>query len=62
MLGSAFNINKSKDQGGASLWNNVVLAMGIVATIVNIIISAFDMRDTERMGVNSTMTPSANSP
>lgn len=58
MLGSAFNINKSKDQSAANVWNNVVLAMGIVTTIVNIIISAFDMRETDMMGFNSTTTPS----
>jgi hypothetical protein len=58
MLGSAFNINKPKDQGAANLWNNLVLAMGIVTTIVNVIISAFDMRETSVMGFNSTVTPS----
>jgi hypothetical protein len=58
MLGSAFNINKSKDQSAANVWNNVVLAMGIVTTILNIIISAFDMRETDMMGFNSTTTPS----
>lgn len=58
MLGSAFNINKSKDQRAANVWNNVVLAMGIVTTILNVIISAFDMRETDMMGSNSTTTPS----
>jgi hypothetical protein len=47
MLGSALNINKAKDQNAANIWNNVVLAMGIITTIVNIVISAFDMRETE---------------
>ncbi|KDR20905.1 ninjurin-2 isoform X3 [Zootermopsis nevadensis] len=61
MLGSVFNINKTKDQGGANLWNNVVFAMGIITTIVNIIISAFDMRETEKMGSNITMILSGNS-
>jgi hypothetical protein len=58
MLGSAFNINKPKDQSAANLWNNLVLAMGIITTIVNVIISAFDMRETDMMGSNSTTTPS----
>jgi hypothetical protein len=62
MLGSALNINKTKDQSAANVWNNVVLALGIVTTIVNIIISAFDMRETDNMGFNRTMTPSATSP
>jgi hypothetical protein len=61
MLGSAFNINKTKDQVGANVWNNVVLALGIVTTIINIIISAFDMRETEKMGFNSTVTASPSS-
>jgi hypothetical protein len=61
MLGSAFNINKSKDQRAANVWNNVVLAMGIVTTILNVIISAFDMRETDMMGFNSTTTPSPSS-
>jgi hypothetical protein len=61
MLGSAFNINKVKDQNAANIWNNVVLAMGIITTIVNVIISAFDMRETGMMTSNSTMatTPSS---
>ncbi|XP_023710257.1 ninjurin-2 isoform X1 [Cryptotermes secundus] len=59
MLGSSFNINKSKDQRAANVWNNVVLAMGIVTTILNVIISAFDMRETDMVGFNSTTTPSA---
>jgi hypothetical protein len=58
MLGSAFNINKSKDQSWANVWNNIVLAMGIVTSIVNIIISAFDMRETGDAVFNSTVTPS----
>jgi hypothetical protein len=58
MLGSAFNINKSKDQSAANLWNNLVLAMGIVTTVLNVIISAFDMRETDMMGTNATSTPS----
>ncbi|XP_069685562.1 ninjurin-2-like isoform X2 [Periplaneta americana] len=56
MLGSAFNINKTKDQGRANIWNNTVLAIGIVTTIINIIISAFDMRESEKMGPNTTTT------
>lgn len=56
MLGSVFNINKSKDQGGASIWNNTVLAIGILTTIINVIISAFDMRETDRKGFNTTAT------
>jgi len=56
LLGSAFNINKPKDQNAANIWNNVLLAMGIITTILNIIISAFDMRETDMMKPNSTMT------
>jgi hypothetical protein len=47
MLGSAFNINKAKDQNGANIWNNVVLAMGIITTVINVVISAFDMKETD---------------
>jgi len=56
MLGSAFNINKAKDQNAANIWNNVVLAMGIVTTVVNLVISAFDMRQTDMMAPNGTET------
>jgi len=54
MLGSAFNINKAKDQNAANIWNNVVLAMGILTTVLNVIISAFDMRQTDNIGANNT--------
>jgi len=61
MLGSVFNINKAKDQNAANIWNNAVLAMGIITTIVNIVISAFDMRETGIMGSKSNATsPSSN--
>jgi hypothetical protein len=61
MLGSAFNINKAKDQNAANIWNNVVLAMGIITSVVNVIISAFDMRETGMMTFNSTMiSPTSN--
>jgi hypothetical protein len=56
MLGSAFNINKAKDQNAANIWNNAVLAMGIITTIVNIVISAFDMRETGMMAPNGNAT------
>jgi len=56
MLGSVFNINKAKDQNAANIWNNMVLAMGIITTIVNVVISAFDMRQTDMMTPNSNVT------
>jgi hypothetical protein len=56
MLGSSLNINKEKDQNAANTWNNAVLAMGIVTTIINIVISAFDMKQTDMMVFNSTAT------
>jgi hypothetical protein len=56
MLGSAFNINKTKDQNAANIWNNVVLAMGIVTTVINLVISAFDMRETDKMASNGNAT------
>jgi hypothetical protein len=60
MLGSAFNINKAKHQNAANMWNNVVLAMGIITTVINVIISAFDMRETGMMTFNTTTTPVPN--
>jgi len=57
MLGSAFNINKAKDQNAANIWNNVVLAVGILTTVLNVIISAFDMRQTDNIGANTTSIP-----
>jgi hypothetical protein len=56
MLGSVFNINKTKDQNAANIWNNTVLAMGIVTTVVNIVISAFDMRGTDMITPNGNAT------
>jgi hypothetical protein len=61
MLGSVLNINKEKDQNAANIWNNVVLAMGIVTTVVNVIISSFDMKQTSLMGFSgNTRSASSN--
>jgi hypothetical protein len=48
VLGSSFNINKAKDQYVANICNNVALAMGIFTTVINVIISGFDMRETDK--------------
>ncbi|KAJ9583416.1 hypothetical protein L9F63_022237, partial [Diploptera punctata] len=56
MLGSAYNINKNKDHTPANIWNNFVLALGIVTTIINVIISAFDMRETDKIYDDSVVT------
>ncbi|XP_063229531.1 ninjurin-2-like isoform X1 [Bacillus rossius redtenbacheri] len=45
-LGSAFNINKQPHQRVANAWNNVVLALNIITTAINVVISAFDMRQS----------------
>ncbi|PSN51782.1 hypothetical protein C0J52_05275 [Blattella germanica] len=62
MLGSTLNINKDKHQPKANIWNNTVLAMGIITTVVNIVISAFDMRDTDKMMIFNTTSTTTSSP
>ncbi|XP_044014391.1 uncharacterized protein LOC122856686 isoform X3 [Aphidius gifuensis] len=46
LLGSTYNINKEKDQKNANTWNNIVLAMMVLTVAINILISAFEMKDS----------------
>nr|CAD7577930.1 unnamed protein product [Timema californicum] len=55
-LGSAFNINKTAHQTTANVWNNVVLSLNIITTATNVVISAFDMRQTSQGGGMSILT------
>nr|CAD7602456.1 unnamed protein product [Timema genevievae] len=55
-LGSAFNINKTAHQTKANVWNNVVLSLNIITTATNVVISAFDMRQTSQGGMSILTT------
>ncbi|GLV39847.1 Ninjurin C [Carabus blaptoides fortunei] len=44
-LGSSLNINKEHEQDKANTTNNICLALNIVIVTLNIIISAFDLKD-----------------
>ncbi|XP_066997479.2 ninjurin-2 isoform X2 [Anabrus simplex] len=54
ILGSSFNINKTTQQKTANIWNNVVLSLNIITTVVNVIISAFDMRSGNEISSNNS--------
>lgn len=45
VLGSLYNIGEENQQRAASTINNIVLALGVFTTVVNAIISAFDMSE-----------------
>jgi hypothetical protein len=45
VLGSLYNIGEEGHQIVASILNNIVLALGALSTVVNAIISAFDMSE-----------------
>ncbi|GLH15530.1 Uncharacterized protein GBIM_19968, partial [Gryllus bimaculatus] len=49
VLGSTYNINKPKEQRKANAWNNVVLALNVLITGVNVVLSAFDMRSSDML-------------
>lgn len=40
-----FNINKTEEQSKSNIVNNLLMCISIVSVVINIIISAFDMRD-----------------
>lgn len=46
VLGSLYDIADESHQKTAAVLNNVVLGLGVVTTVVNAIISAFDMSET----------------
>ena len=49
MLGTLYDINKEAHQRGANIINNVIVGVTIVTVVVNIIISAFDIRETSEL-------------
>ncbi|KAK7790744.1 hypothetical protein R5R35_013098 [Gryllus longicercus] len=49
VLGSTYNINKPKEQRKANAWNNVALALNVLITGVNVVLSAFDMRSSDML-------------
>jgi uncharacterized membrane protein len=46
VLGIVFDINNTEEQKKANIINNVLVAITTVSVVINIIISAFDMRET----------------
>lgn len=46
VLGSLYNISEEDHQTAASILNNIVLALGALSTVVNAIISSFDMSES----------------
>ncbi|XP_023701423.1 ninjurin-1 [Cryptotermes secundus] len=46
VLGALYDIAEETQQKTAAVLNNVVLGLGVVTTVVNAIISAFDMSET----------------
>ncbi|XP_021942424.1 ninjurin-2-like [Zootermopsis nevadensis] len=46
VLGSLYNISEEGHQTAASILNNIVLALGALSTVVNAIISSFDMSES----------------
>lgn len=45
ILGSSLDINKEKEQNKANVTNNISLMLTIITVAVNVVISAFDMRE-----------------
>lgn len=45
-LSTMYDINKEKHQRGANILNNILVGITIVTVVINVIISAFDIRDT----------------
>jgi hypothetical protein len=46
VLGALYDIAEESQQNTAAVLNNVVLGLGVVTTVVNAIVSAFDMSGT----------------
>lgn len=46
VLGTALDINKEKQQKIASVANEVVLVLNVLIVAVNVIINAFDMKES----------------
>lgn len=46
VLGTMYDINKEAHQRGANIINNVLVGVTIVTVVINIVISAFDIRET----------------
>lgn len=44
-LGSSLNINKEHEQDKANKTNNICLALNIIIVTLNVVISAFDLKD-----------------
>ncbi|XP_065091563.1 ninjurin-2-like [Ochlerotatus camptorhynchus] len=45
VLGTLFNINKLEEQRKSDIINNVLICVSVVSVVINIIISAFDMKN-----------------
>ena len=48
-LGSVYDIDDDAHQKTATLLNNIVLGLGVLTTVVNTIISAFDMNESSNI-------------
>ncbi|XP_033212038.1 ninjurin-2-like isoform X1 [Belonocnema kinseyi] len=57
LLGSNFDINNEHHQGKANLWNDVCMSMMVVTVAVNVILSSFELRDSNYVQYRS-MKPS----
>jgi Ninjurin len=57
ILGIVFDINNTAEQKKADIINNVLVAITAISVVINIIISAFDMRETSLMKENTTKGP-----
>ncbi|XP_062560868.1 ninjurin-2-like [Armigeres subalbatus] len=44
-LGTLFNINKLEEQRKSDIINNLLICVSVVSVVINIIISAFDMKN-----------------
>jgi hypothetical protein len=49
ILGIVFDINNTEEQKKANIINNVLVVITTVSVVINIIISAFDMRESSNM-------------
>jgi Ninjurin len=59
ILGIVFDINNTAEQKKADIINNLLVAITAISVVINIIISAFDMRETSLMVMkdNTTTAP-----
>ena len=46
VLGSLYDLAEESHQKTATILNNVVMALGVLTTVVNTILSAFDMSES----------------